>query len=58
MGHLKEEDFWKTFYNDYNVIDIDNKYFSTTDEEDDKVAIEQSGSLDKKEDTEVENHES
>jgi len=36
---LKEEDYWKTFYNDYNVIDLDNKYFSTTDEEDDKNNI-------------------
>jgi len=39
LGNLKEEDYWKTFYNDYNVIDLDNKYFSTTDEEDDKNNI-------------------
>jgi len=33
LDHLKEEDFWNTFYNKYNIIDVDCLYFSTTEEE-------------------------
>lgn len=31
LNKMKKDDVWKSFYNDYNVIDINESNFSSTD---------------------------